>query len=235
MDTRKAIYYLATTLLSTIPSFGQTNKEATGATNFLSQINYTGFKAKPERSKHIDFMAEPASPPNFALDSLYQPEKNYQFEFRLYQETMYNQGNTVFVMTLVHNRWTARYFIYDTSTKQEGRLKEVSIDQQYLDELWSLLVSHAVLELPDQKALQSQLIHYSADTLDLPFSPQKSIITIDGTMYRFSLSTPQKQRTYTYANPKGQLAMSSNIKELYDAFAIIALIKKFLNIPCEVG
>ena len=127
--------------------------------------------------------------------------------------------------------WKARYFEY-----VKNSFIEIKVDQSNLDELWKGISYHQVLTLPDQNSLRKRMRKYIADSSyvfehDAEYS---SMMIMDGTRYRFELSSPGKRRFYEYHCPVGYLKKYSNIEELYRVFAIIIYIRKYLALKLEV-
>ena len=195
-------------------------------------VSFRGDTSEPNVNGSYDRMLED----DRLLDSAYGLGKNYEFEFRLWERHFHSNDNTVFILTLKNNQWTARYFAHDIRRPNGIAYSEQPVDQSKVYQLWELLVQNDVLTLPDKGVLQDRLVLYRVDTTNL----QKSggIITkrMDGgPVYGFELRAPTKKRFYSYADPYTDLKQFGNIKELYHATVIILLIQKFLGKPLRVS
>lgn len=190
------------------------------------------FRVNPQRLKNIEF--EGAQTTSFSavdnrlIDSLFHLDKNYDFEFRCWSRYLFMNFNNVFIMRFSNNAWTARYFDLKESNGNPKKFTERKVDQSKVNQLWSKLVEHKVLTLPDMNDLQPLMVNYQIDTAALQISGRSMHMT-DGVLYCFELLTPTKKRHYKYANPESSLKLYGNIEALAMAQMNILLIQKFLG------
>jgi hypothetical protein len=181
----------------------------------------------------LDFVPDSnTSDHDFRLDSLLNKsarlDTSFDFEFRLWSRHALIDLSEVFVMSWKASKWHARYFQF-----QKGKFIERPVNQGRLDSLWAEVTYHKVLILPDQNILRDHMRKYIADTSyvlnkDAEYS---SAQVSDGISYRFELAGKSKKRTYEYHCPAAYLTLYPNIEELYRAYAIIILIRKYLDLP----
>lgn len=188
--------------------------------NLLGQ---TDFKADPIAGNHYSELSR-------LIDSTFKLNKTYDFQFRLWTAPSLVSYANVFILTQKDKIWTARFFEY--YGKKTPNVLERNVNQSGLDSLWQKLVAKQVLTLPTQDSLKRKMKIFIADTsksFDEGDSYKKVIIT-DGVEYHFELRTPEKSRSYSYHCPRGYLKHYPNIEELYRAFMIIILVRKYLGL-----
>jgi hypothetical protein len=187
----------------------------------------------------IDFKGDSVSTDNFSrlsflIDSAYKLDKTYDFEFRLWTNPSLVTYTNVFILSQKNKIWTARFFEYNGNQKQ--KLSEKTVDQSKLDSLWARLTVNQVLTLPSQDSLKNKMKIFVADTsyvLDEEDTYKRLMMT-DGAMYYFELATQNKRRSYSYHCPQGYSKLYPNIEELYRAYAIIILVRKYLGLKLTV-
>ncbi|WP_345951948.1 hypothetical protein ABDD95_11025 [Mucilaginibacter sp. PAMB04274] len=199
---------------------------------------FTARLAKP-CTTDFTFAADTSAKNNFkiaGLDSLFKPVPDELFEFRLYEMGLSVQSQAAFIMTFTKNKtWEIRYFNhYDDEGNLTKNLRERHVGTTYADNLWCMLTQLEVLTLPDHNRLRPQMIHLELDTANLPYSLERRTEMTDGMYYHYSLRTQGRQRSYGYGNPNASLKQYANVRELYNASAIIAVIKKYVNRPAVV-
>jgi len=183
-----------------------------------------------------DSVTLPHQPTVQDLDRLYPQQPNILFEFRLYEVGLHIQSQTAFIMMLDSARqWHVRYFSHKNANNQMlAGLTEQQVAQAKAGSLWCVLRSLHLLSLPDAGSIRSRLISYTLDTTSLPWGNRKMPSSTDGMYYFFSLQSPNAKRSYGYGNPHTLLKQYSNVEELYNVSAIIAVIKKYLGLPAIV-
>jgi hypothetical protein len=173
------------------------------------------------------------------VDSVFHLNKNYDFQFRLWQEGMNNFSINVFVLTLKNGSWNARAFQFigigkgKYSWKSNPYYTEINVKQDSLDMLWERLVSNDILTLPTEESIRKPEQFFSMDTSLLYKSGKVyegySIVWIDGVQYDFEIFGKDKSRFYTFSSPINRLRRYPQIEELYKAASIILLIKNYLG------
>ena len=166
------------------------------------------------------------------FDSTYNLDKDYDFEFRLWQDGLSNNSQRVFIMTLKKNKWSAKYFHFNPNWKERGKdLIEVKVDSARLNQLWYLMNIHKVLSLPNSNELRSRMVEYVIDTVNFEYGYERRLDITDGIGYNFELLKPNKRRSYFYSNPETLFKRYPFIEELSDANVLIYMIKRYLGIP----
>ncbi|MDH6307633.1 hypothetical protein M2451_000082 [Dysgonomonas sp. PFB1-18] len=177
---------------------------------------------------------------NKEINTEFKLKNDYDFELRLWTDPAPVLGPSVFVMQQKDNKWTAQY--YAQAIRKEGDKyipywKKKDLDSEKLNELWAKLVENQVLTLPTQDSIRDRMRIYSTDTLAVFYPPNQlagwpyyAPAILDGMIYRVELRTKKKKRTYTYHCPKGYLENCPNVEELYRAYAIIVLIRKYAGL-----
>jgi len=170
------------------------------------------------------------------LDKFFKPSPEVIFEFSLYESGTIIQSQSAFIMTYDKNKqWQIRYFNHlDDSGKIIVPLREHQVNAAQANNLWCMLKDLKVLSLPDYNELNDRFNTFTLDTTTLPYGNQKRINMMDGMYYYFNLRSPNAERAYGYGNPNALLKRYSNIQELYNACAIIAVVKKYLKRPAVV-
>jgi len=190
-------------------------------------------------SGQTDFKADSiantnASEISHLIDSTFRLDKNYDFEFRLWTKPSLVSYANVFILTQKNKIWTARFFEYYGN--RTSKISERKVNQSGLDSLWKRLVANQVLTLPTQDSLKAKMRMFVADTSQEfdEGDTYKQVSIMDGTAYYFELATKGKNRSYYYHCPKGYLKYYSNVEELYRAFMIIVLVRKYLGLNLVV-
>ena len=156
------------------------------------------------------------------------------FEFRLWTLPSLTNYATLFVLVQRRGKWAARYFEYRGN--DNINVTESNVDPGTLDSLWKRLVANQVLTLPTQDSIRNKMKIFIADTsyaLDEDDTYKRVMIT-DGTIYRFELKDRNERRAYEYHCPMGYLQHYPNLEELYRAFSIIVLVRKYLGLPLKI-
>jgi hypothetical protein len=167
------------------------------------------------------------------IDSKFQLEKNNTIEFRLWRKSALTYHTTVFILTEKDNTWRSRYFELANSNNN-SYWTEKGTRQSKLDSLWTQLVNNKVKTLPTQDLLKERMRFYTADSNFLDKNPDSVYMIVrvaDATSYRFEIKSPEVVRTYHYGSPELYLKYNTNIEELYRAYAIISIVKRYLGIP----
>ena len=166
------------------------------------------------------------------FDSTYNLDQDYDFEFRLWQDGLSNNSQSVFIMTFKKDKWSAKYFHFNWNRKEsEKELVEVKVDSSKLNQLWYLMNYHKVLSLPNSNQLSSKMVEYVIDTVNFEDSYERRLDITDGIGYNFELLKPNKRRSYFYSNPEPLFKRYPFIEELSDATVLIYMIRKYLGIP----
>jgi len=166
------------------------------------------------------------------IDSTFKLDKTYDFEFRFSTNPALVSYSNIFILTQKNKTWSARFFEYNGNSK----LTEREVNQSQLDKLWKRLVANQILTLPTQDSIRHKMKIFIADTLNAldEDDPYQRVAITDGVVYYFELTTQNKRRSYDYQCPKGYLKHFPNIEELYRAYVIIVLRKKYLGLSLEV-
>ena len=183
----------------------------------------------------IDFKADSIPNQNFSrlsyiIDSTFKLDKTFDFEFRLWTNPSLVSNTNVFILRLKDKIWTARFFEYNGN--KASKLSETKVNQTKLDSLWKSLVANQVLTLPTQDSLKHKMKMFVADTSQTydEGDVYRQVIITDGIAYHFELTTQEKIRSYDYHCPQGYLKYYPNVEELYRAFVVIALVRKYLGL-----
>ena len=206
----------------------------------ISSFGQFNFKPSHEISKRVEFVAD-VKGKNFVngmdrmLDSVFQLDKNFDFEFRYWETGLIVNSTKVLILAQRNKKWSARYFYYNKDWQKDGKsLAEAQVDQSKLDQLWELLVHNNVLTLPSQDSLKNRMVKYVIDTAFLGFGHEEHFEIDDGILYEFELSKPEKKRVYWYGCPQLLLKQYGNIEELFNAVELILLIQRYLGLD-ETG
>ena len=186
-----------------IPSYGQTKYDSINSSECVNKYNI--------------------------IDTQFPLQKNNDIEFRLWTNSDLIGYSNLFVMVQKNGKWSARFFEY--SIKKGW--KENPTKQDKLDSLWKRLVNNKVLSLPDQMTLWDRMKTYKADSSFIEFGDDgvyNRMMVEDGVIYIFQVFTKDSQRTYSYDNPVTYLKVNTNIEELYRAYALISLVRKYLGL-----
>jgi len=170
----------------------------------------------------------------YLIDSTFKLDKTFDFEFRLCTTPSLVSYSNVFILTETNGIWKARFFEYYGNHKI--KISEIKVDQTELKGLWTKLYANQVLTLPTQDSIKNRMKTFVADTA-YSFEEgdtYENILITDGTVYHFDLFTQHKMRAYEYHCPKGYLKHYPNMEELYRAFNIILLIRKYLGLNLEI-
>lgn len=168
------------------------------------------------------------------IDSTFKLDKAYDFEFRLWTKPSLVSYANVFILTQKNKIWTARFF--ECYGNKASKVSEKKVNQSGLDSLWKRLVANQVLTLPTQDSLKARMRMFLADTSQEfdEGDTYRQVSIMDGTVYHFELATKEKNRSYYYHCPKGYLKYYPNVEELYRAFMIIVLVRKYLGLDLVV-
>jgi hypothetical protein len=171
---------------------------------------------------------------SYLIDSAFKLDKTFDFEFRLSTNPSLISYANVFILRLKNKIWTARFFEYHGN--RTNKLSETKINQTGLDNLWKNLVANQALTLPTQDSIKNKMRLFVADTsLALEDGNEyRNVIITDGVVYHFELSTRGKTRSYDYQCPQGYLKYCPNVEELYRAFVIIIMVRKYLGLNLTV-
>ena len=171
---------------------------------------------------------------NQVIDSSFNLDANSDFEFRLWTLPSLSDYATLFVLMQRHGKWTARYFEYRGNG--ESVVKESNVDPGKLDSLWNRLVANQVLTLPTHDSIRNKMKIFIADTSYVLEEDDmyKRVMMTDGAIYRFELKDRNKRRAYEYHCPMGYLKHYPNLEELYRAFSIIVLVRKYLGLSLKI-
>jgi hypothetical protein len=186
----------------------------------------------------IDFKGDSITTLKFPMlsliDSVYKLDKDYDFEFRLWTSPSLVKYANVFILSQKNKVWSARFFEFDV--KQNQNISEKTVDQSKLNKLWTRLEENKVLTLPTQESVIKKLKIYVAEP-SAALEGEDYVMQVgmsDGTMYYFELATQHKRRSYSYHSPKAYLKHYPNTEELYRAYVLIILVRKYLGLNLTV-
>ena len=190
------------------------------ASDIFGQINFDSL----DNAIHKDYYTQ--------LDSIFKLSKNNNLEFRLWTTSSLTFHRASFIMTQNNNVWHARYFERENNGTDIYWI-EKKVNQSNLDSLWSRLKTNCVLTLPTQNSLKQRLRIYTADTtlLNNDDEDYSEVRVMDGTRYRFEIISKEINRVYNYHSPASYLEHNPNIEELYRAYKIISLTRRYLGLP----
>ena len=143
------------------------------------------------------------------IDSVYNLEREFDFEIRLWTSISNRFGVELFILSLKNKNWTARCF--ELSKEARGFL-EKPVSQNGLPELWERLRRENILSIPDED-----------DLLDSIGNPVENTL-IDGVIYRFELLSKNSNRSIYYRCPNELSKDYSYIPQLKNISVIINLI-----------
>lgn len=169
-----------------------------------------------------------------SLDSEFKLQKNADIEFRLWTNPSLIFYRNCFILTKHDGIWTARFFEFTGG--QKGKWTETKTKETNLDSIWRRLVKNQVMTLPTQDSLNSRMRIFSADSTLIYYDEDdvyKKVVVNDGAVYTFQIMTKNFDRTYQYHSPVSYLKHNPNIEELYRAYAIISIIRKYLGLALE--
>lgn len=206
-------------------------KQSTKATTIIP-ISILLFKCS---FGQIDFVDDTALDDRFLdlnqkIDSAFKLERSNDFEFRLWTQASMTSYKNLFILSKKGSLWKARFFESSVSRKREFR--EIVIRNNKLDSLWQRLEANQVLTLPTQDSLKFKMKIFIADTsyaLDAE-DTYKQVQIMDGISYNFQLFSGRKRRVYDYHCPQSYSRNYPNVEELYRAFAIIVLVRKYVGL-----
>ena len=208
------------------------------ATMVLSLKSFSQFDFKPDPYifREVNFIGDSSINSNLKqdklLDSIFKLDKGYDFEFRLWQNSITNK-KTVFVITIKQSVISARYFnFYSDSKIDKFQSEEINVDQSKLKQLWYILTSNNVLRLNSETLLTNSMVNYGIDTSNIPYtvSTQRKVLS-DGVSYDFELLTPNKTKFYSYTCPITRYKYCPHIESLACASLLIITIQRYLGLP----
>lgn len=150
------------------------------------------------------------------IDSTFRLSKNNEFEFRLLITHSRTMANTLFILSLKNNHWSARLF--ERTRMRVDTLIERPVNQQDLVKLWKELEKNNVLTIPESHDLRDR----KGNEIDL--------FIHDGMYFRFELLTADNKRSYSYHCPKAYQEEYKYIKAYRNVVSIIRLIYKYCAI-----
>ena len=168
------------------------------------------------------------------LDKEFNLDKNRDIEFRLWTNPSLVFYRNCFILTKRDSVWNARFFEFKGG--QKGNWVETKTKTTNLDSIWKKLIRNQLLTLPTQDSLNNRMRIFAADSTLIYYDEDdvyKKVLVDDGTIYTFQIKTKNIDRTYQYHSPVAYLRHNPNIEELYRAYAIISIIRKYLGIPLE--
>ena len=201
--------------------------------NTIGQFN---FRSTDKFSKKVDFVPDSILqnkhlPKNSYVDSLFEIQKNFSFQFRYWKQSATTPSTTVFILTLQDKKWTAKCHLPNLNWQTDNKyFREINVDETKLDQLWELLVSNNILTLPTQELLKNKLVKYAIDTTNLGSGQIQRLNVTDGTLYSFQLVNSDGTKTFSYGCPQFYLKHFGNVEELYNVSTIILLLKKYLGL-----
>jgi hypothetical protein len=187
----------------------------------------------------IDFKADTSSNNTnnviyHLIDSTFKLDNSFDFQLRFWTFPSLEDYTSIFILSKKNNHWTARFFEFRKLVI--NKITEISVNQNKLDGLWEKLNKNQILTLPNQWDLRDKFVKFSSDTTEALYSEgnERRIAMTDGVQYIFELSTQIKKRSYSYHCPKSYLTHFANVEELYRAFVLIILIRKYLGLNLSV-
>lgn len=195
---------------------------------------------QPPCTDNISFQADTAGkthePVINGIDQLAPVQNTSLFELRFYEAGLQPESQSAFIMTLDSTKkWHIRFFNHlNNNNNIVPGLMEHQVSVERANGLWCLLKGSQLLSLPDYNSIRARFRTFVLDTTALPYGAIRLSDKTDGMYYYFNLKTPHAQRSYGYANPHALLKQYSNVEELYNICAIIAIIKKYLGVPAIV-
>lgn len=192
--------------------------------NCFSQISFDGKK------KITEYRFESSFKHSFyrQVDSLFNLDKTYDFELRLWINQDVKQDCKLFILSNSQGRFKARCFKYMPGSLQS--IQEMIIQNGDLDTLWSNLVKNKLLELRFQKDVEYKMIRYTTNVDNFEKQPIHNIGLSDEDSYFFEIFTKKEFKSFEYKCPKYYLETYPQTEEFYRVYVITSLIKRIAGI-----
>ena len=201
--------------------------------NTIGQFN---FRSTDYLSKKVDFIPDSILEnkhlqTNSYVDSLFDKQKNFSFQFRYWKQGTTTLSTTVFILTLEDKKWNAKCYLPNSNWQTDKKyFREINVDATKLDQLWELLVNNNILTLPTESKLKDKMVKYTIDTTNLSIGQIQHLEMTDGILYNFQLINFEGTKTFSYSCPQLHLKHFGNVQEFYNASVIILLLKKYLGL-----
>lgn len=162
------------------------------------------------------------------------------YEVRIWHGQSFQYGDAQQLYRLIKTKDIFSLTKYVIKSGKNGfkSAKKIESTVPITDSLWKQVVQLGVLNMPDEKAIESKLRPIQQNNPGWRFGPdgtvtiynskiERSVYILDGEGYHFEIFNADNYRNYTYNNPYGYNRAKPGIAELQNVVGILELIKNY--------
>lgn len=160
------------------------------------------------------------------------------YEVRIWHDQSFQYGDAQQLYRLIKTKYVFSLTKYIIKSGRNGfkSAKKIEPTVPITDSLWKQVVQLGILNMPDEKIIESKLRPIQQNNPGWRFDPdstvtiynskiERSVYILDGEGYHFEIFNADNYRNYTYNNPYGYNRAKPEIPELQNVVGILELIK----------